>query len=71
MFAFGSGIDTSPTSASNPMPVPVPHAGTTSGTTVGPAPGGNERKNRKRDVAMVEDEIDALFEGSLWRKVAR
>jgi len=39
---------------------------------VGPAPGGKkERKKRKRGVSMVEDEIDALFEDALGRKVAR
>lgn len=69
-----SGIDTSPTSASSPVsstPVPVPRAGTTSGATAGPAPGGKERKIRKRGVAVVEDEINALSEGSLGRKVTR
>lgn len=51
--------------------MPVPHAGTTSSATAGPAPGGKERKIRKRGVAVVEDEIDALSEGSLGRKVTR
>ena len=74
VFASASGIVTSSTSASTPTsaaPAPVPDAGTTSGTTVGPVSGGKERKKRKRGVAAVEDEIDALFEGSLGRKVAR
>ena len=73
-FASASGIDASSTSASTPTsatPVSTPHAETTSGTTVGPVSGGKERKKRKRGVAVVEDEIDALFEGSLGRKVAR
>lgn len=73
-FASASGIDASSTSASTPTsatPVSTPHAETTSGTTVGPVSGGKERKKRKRGVAMVEDEIDVLFEGSLGRKVAR
>ena len=74
VFASASGIDTTSTSASTPTsatPIPAPQAGTTSGTTVGPVSGGKERKKRKRGVAVVEDEIDALFEGSLGRKVAR
>ena len=74
VFASASGIDTSSTSDSTPTsaaPAPVPDARTTSGTAVGLAPSGKERKKRKRSVAVVEDEIDALFEGSLGRKVAR
>ena len=74
VFASASGMVTSSTSAStttSATPVSTPHAETTSGTTVGPVSGGKERKKRKRGVAMVEDEIDVLFEGSLGRKVAR
>ena len=41
----------------------MPHLGMTSGT-VGHAPCGKERKKRKRDVAVLEDKSDALFEGS-------
>ena len=74
VFASASGIDTSSTSDStstSAAPAPAPDARTTSGTAVGLAPSGKERKKRKRGVAVVEDEIDALFEGSLGRKVAR
>ena len=51
-------------------PVPVPHAGTINGTTVWPVSVGKERKKRKRGIAVVDDEIDALFECSLGREVA-
>ncbi|KAH9175142.1 ARM repeat-containing protein [Lactarius sanguifluus] len=68
VFASASGGVTS--SAPAPAPASVPHAGTTS-CVVEPAPGGKARKKRKRDVSMVEDEIDALFEGALGRKIAR
>ncbi|KAI9449635.1 ARM repeat-containing protein [Lactarius psammicola] len=73
VFASASGGVTSSTSTSAPAsasaaPAPVPY--TTSGV-VGPAPGGKERKKRKRGVSKAEDEIDALFEGALGRKVAR
>ena len=74
VFASASGIVASSTSDSTPTsaaPAPVPDARTTSGTAVALAPSGKERKKRKRSVAVVEDEIDALFEGSLGRKVAR
>ena len=50
----------------------APAQTTTSSSTAGPAaPGGKERKKRKRGVSMVEDEIDALFDGALGCKVAR
>ncbi len=72
---FASASDGITSSASAPAPAsvapaPVPYAGTTS-RVVGPAPSGKERKKRKRGVSMAEDEIDALFEGALGRKVAR
>jgi hypothetical protein len=75
VFASASGSVTSPAATSTPAsasatPAAVPHARTTSGTA-GPAPAGKERKKRKRSAAMVEDEIDTLFEGALGRKVAR
>ncbi|KAI9448557.1 ARM repeat-containing protein [Lactarius indigo] len=47
-----------------------PYVGTTNGV-VEPASGRKARKKRKRGVSLVEDEIDALFEGALGRKVAR
>ena len=50
-------------------PVPVPHAGTINDTTVWAVSGGKERKKRNRGLAVVDDEIDALFECSLRRKV--
>ena len=50
--------------------MPASSTGTTTGV-VGPTPGEKELKKRKRSVPMVEDEIDALFDGALGRKVAR
>ena len=58
------------TSSASAAPAPAPYAGTTSGT-VEPPPGGKVRKKRKRSVLVIEDEIDALFEGALGHKVAR
>jgi hypothetical protein len=74
VFASASGSVTSPAPApaskpASATPALVPHVRATSGTA-GPAPAGKERKKRKR-APVVEDEIDALFEGSLGRKVAR
>lgn len=50
--------------------MPASSTGTTTGV-VGPTPGEKERKKRKRSVPIIEDEIDALFDGALGRKVAR
>ena len=51
------------TTTTSATPVPMPYLGMTSGT-VGHAPCGKECKKCKRDVAVLEDKSDALFEGS-------